>query len=443
MTIKFLLKNPKEGLNTIHIRVRNGKNVDLFLDTRQKTLLEDWNAKDGKLLEEYQAFRNGKMVTLADAQTKKKISENKDINDKLNDLEKMVRKNYSDNPNQILNPEWLKNLLFPAKPDIDKSEMTFLEYADIFVKDKGSTISDDYVTKVGSIKSIVERYLKARRKKTLRLIEIDNNFKNDFEVFCIKESSMKLNYLERNFKFIKTILYHAQNNGFEIYSGLSKIRCKTEPTLFVTFSPQEIEMLKQAKFSDESLQTARDWLLISVFTAQRISDFMNFKTRMISEKLIDGKKRYFIEFVQQKTKAQVLFPLDQEVINILKARNWQFPRPMSETRYNRQIKVVCEMAGIDEVVEGALFLDQNGEENKEKKKKKNGDFKYRKVDGYYPKWKLVTSHIGRRTWSTLNYGKIPTPLMLRMTGHKNAKMLMNYIGKIEEEFSLALADYIK
>lgn len=442
MNVKFLLKNPKEGKNTIHMRVRNGRKTDLFLNTRQSCNLEDWDAENGFLLIKYQVLRDGRVITSSDATTKNKIEANKDINYKLLEYQKKIEMDYSDNPNAKHDGEWLTNLLFPPAPDTSKSNMTILEYVDIFLENKGSTISSAYVTKVKSIKKIIQSYITARRKRSLKLNEIDNNFKNDFEKFCINEEKYAFNYFERNFKFIKTILYEAESNGYEISQGLRKIKCKTEPTIFQILTPTELVILENAKFTDEPLKTARDWLLISAWTGQRISDFMKFKPEMVSKKNVDGKERYFIEFVQQKTKQQVLFPLDKRVIKILNQRAWKFPRPMSETRYNLMIKKVCEYAGLTEVVEGELYLDENGDENEEKKKKKSTKNTFRKQRGIYPKWKLVSSHIGRRSFASNNYGVIPTPLILRVTGHKDQKMLMNYIGKIEETQSLALANYI-
>ena len=38
----------------------------------------------------------------------------------------------------------------------------------------------------------------------------------------------------------------------------------------------------------------------------------------------------------------------------------------------------------------------------------------RKENGIFEKWELVTSHIGRRSFATNNYGKIPTSLIRQL-----------------------------
>jgi len=445
MNIKFFIKYPKEGQkNKIHIRVRVGRAVDLSLVTKETCYLEDWDASNGLLATRYYEYRNGRKVELRDITTKNKIAENEQTNSRLRVTKELVENAYKIGTNKI-DSLWLSELLYPTITEEKFANQELLEYCDVFLQAKGSTISTDYITKINSIKEIIIKYTKSRNLKSLQLTDINLNFKNDFEKFYLNEESYSINYFERNFKFIKTILYHAQSFGYEIYSGLSSIRCKTEKTLFQILTPTEQELISNARFSEEHLETAKDWLLISCMTAQRVSDFMRFRTDMISEKKLNGKNRMFIEFTQTKTNKQVVIPLDSRIIDILKKRNWNFPRKMSETRYNEHIKKVCEYVGISEVVEGSLSLNHGDKVVGDKivRSTRKDKRKPRKIKGFYPKHLLVSSHIGRRSFATNNYGIIPTPYLLVMTGHETPQMLMKYIGKVEEQHALALSNFIK
>ncbi len=53
----------------------------------------------------------------------------------------------------------------------------------------------------------------------------------------------------------------------------------------------------------------------------------------------------------------------------------------------------------------------------------------------------VTSHIGRRSFATNNYGKIPTSLLISATGHSTEQMFLEYIGKTDTQKAMQLADY--
>ncbi|AWV96777.1 hypothetical protein DJ013_00640 [Arcticibacterium luteifluviistationis] len=51
----------------------------------------------------------------------------------------------------------------------------------------------------------------------------------------------------------------------------------------------------------------------------------------------------------------------------------------------------------------------------------------RKTEGIYPKWKLISTHIGRRSLATNLYGKYATPLIVAMTGHAREVTFLQYI----------------
>ena len=65
----------------------------------------------------------------------------------------------------------------------------------------------------------------------------------------------------------------------------------------------------------------------------------------------------------------------------------------------------------------------------------------RKTTGEYEKWELVSSHIGRRSFATNYYGKIPTVFLKYATGHKTEEMFLKYIGKKSQDMALELSEY--
>jgi integrase len=438
MNVKFFIReSPKKGKITIHVRVRLGRTIDLSMATKETVFIEDWDSKNHRLLEIYSYSRKGKIISKRDAETKIKINQNKKVNYRLLELKKRIEEAYKCG-NDSVNSKWLKPIIYPETNRLTELNPCFLSYFDTFTSLKGSNIGKAYVTKVNSIKAIVTRYKSYRNIKEINLIDINADFKIDFEKYCLEIEKYSINYFERNFKFIKTIIYHAQHNGHEVFSGLNRIKCKTEKTSFEILTKEEIDLLEQNSFSDEHLETAKDWLIISCYCGQRVSDFMNFNVNQIIEKKVKDKKRFFIEFIQQKTGKQLLLPLHSKIIEILKKRDWSFPRKMSSTKYNVHIKKVCEYVGINSLVKGSLSIKETSSELIKIRKKNNR----RKVVDNYPKYKLVTSHIGRRTFASLNFGKIPTPLLMVATGHSTPNMLMKYIGKIDEQQSLTLAEYL-
>jgi integrase len=188
---------------------------------------------------------------------------------------------------------------------------------------------------------------------------------------------------------------------------------------------ERIEKIDSNKLSN-SLENARDWLLISCYCGQRVSDFMKFNENQI--RIENGKS--LIEFTQKKTGKIMTVPLHSKILHILEKRNGKFPYSISDQKYNDYIKVVCEIAGITKMV--------NGSKQKETAPK-SGIF--RKESGTYKKCDLVTSHIGRRSFATNFYGIIPTSLLISATGHSTEVMFLNYIGKTDTQKAKQLADY--
>jgi integrase len=169
----------------------------------------------------------------------------------------------------------------------------------------------------------------------------------------------------------------------------------------------------------EELQTAKDWLLISCYTGQRFSDFMSFKTDKIQN--INGTN--CLSFKQQKTQKQIILPLHPTVINTIERNGHAFPKAMDIQHYNNDIKKIAQLACLNEPV---------------KARKRIG---YRTKDVYAEKWEIFSSHIGRRSFATNFYGKIPTSLLMEATGHSSEQIFMRYINPVDKDRIVSLSNY--
>jgi integrase len=191
---------------------------------------------------------------------------------------------------------------------------------------------------------------------------------------------------------------------------------------------EEIDKIEAAKIDKPYLINTRDWLIISCFTGQRISDFMRFNKEMI--RVEDSKT--LLEFDQQKTGKTMTIPLHSKVMLILKKYNGDFPKRISDQKYNDYLKEVCKIAKLHQMVKGKKQMNIS---------KDPLERKVRRVEGMYPKYELVTSHIGRRSFATNHYGKIPTSYLIYVTGHSSEEMFLNYIGKSNKDMALELTKY--
>ena len=81
------------------------------------------------------------------------------------------------------------------------------------------------------------------------------------------------------------------------------------------------------------------------------------------------------------------------------------------------IKKVCEEAKINTPTEGKIFDAISG----------------RKEFGIYPKHELITSHCFRRSFASNYYKKIPTAVLIGITGHSKESLFLTYINQREDK----------
>jgi len=397
-TINYFIQS-KNNPAGIYVRLREGRTIDAKAKTKYAINPNDWSKK-------------GQPINLKETGFKK-------LNEDLKKLSADLLSHYNKSVNdKVINSDWLKDFINPPEK-AQEIPTKLVEYFDYYAKHKKSTIEASTHTKLNVNKHLIERFQKAT-KKTYLIKDVNADFKLKFEAYC-KSENYAQNTIARTIKFIKTICYHARNNGIETHFQLNGIQSKNQKVEKIFLTPKELEQIRKKELELDYLINARDWLIISCETGQRVSDFMRFTKEQIR---YEGDVP-LIEFTQVKTGKVMAIPLSKTVREILKKRNGNFPRKISDQRYNEYIKEVCKIAEVNTPTKGSKI-------NKETNRKENG---------IYPKHELVASHIGRRSFSTNNYGRIPTSLLINVTGHSTETMFLEYIGKTVTEKAIQLAEY--
>jgi integrase len=396
-TIRFIIKKDSET-SSIYLRFKDGASFDLTAKTNYKTNFDNWSAKKGQ-------------------PKNLKDTDSKTLDNDLTKLKSDLLTHYNKTTNKSeINSHWLKDFINPkAINDVPNKLVKYFDYYEIHKRNVLTTAS---ITKLNVNKKLIERF-QIKTKRVYLIKDVNEDFKLSFYDFCISENYSQ-NTIARALKFIKTICYHAESNNIEVSKKLSGIQISTVKVEKIYLDLNEISQIENCEdIKNDYLINARDWLLISCETGQRVSDFLRFTKDMIKYE----NKKPLIEFTQVKTGKIMTVPLSKKVISILEKRGGDFPHKISDQRYNEYIKTVCELAKINKETKGGLQIES------------------RKVNGTYPKWKLVTSHIGRRSFATNNYGIIPTALLIGVTGHSTESMFLEYIGKTDRQKAMQLSDY--
>lgn len=402
-TVRFLIQTKKDNA-PIYIRLRDGRKLDLKVKTSFIVNPIDWNASKERP-------RHTKTEMLS------KLDE--DLLDLKSDILKAYNQRIENNSN--IDIAWLQDIITPDQNS--KIPTKLVPYFDYYLLIKGNTIKLNTIKKITSFKLLLSNFEKKQRK-SYQINEIDLNFQQKLVVYC-KSNNYSTNYISDILKYVRTICKSANQNGIKSNIQTESLKIKKTEVSITYLTPEEIQKIKDKQFDFDYLDNARDWLLISCESGQRISDFMKFNKSMIREATTPkGKQIKLIEFTQEKTGKKMSVVVTDMVEEILKKRDGNFPRPISDQKYNDYIKIVCELAEIDAVVEGSM---------KDKETK-------RQVTGYFKKHQLVVSHIGRRSFASNYYMKFPIGYLMNQTGHTSERSFLSYIGKSNADYSLAFAD---
>lgn len=265
---------------------------------------------------------------------------------------------------------------------------------------------------------------------THKIDDVSPEFQIELEKFLLLNKKYSHNTIAKNIKILKTICNYANMRGLPLnqsYGFVGKSYASKE-VIYLSF--KELQLIKNCENIPLEYENARRWLYLSAFLGQRISDFMRFTGKMVRKE----KNNYFIDFTQTKTGKKLSLLMHPEVVKFLQNNNMEFPAPIDEPTYNEQIKEVCRRSGITEEMEGSLLIDITPESE---------ESIWRKVRGIHPKYKFIGSHIGRKSYCTNFYGKLPTSLILEVSGHTEERTLLSYIGKKEATNNKLIGQYYK
>ena len=244
----------------------------------------------------------------------------------------------------------------------------------------------------------------------IKLSEIDILYFDKFK------SQLRENYSARTINlfvsYLVSVCEYAEDRGYKINFKRKKIKREKESKAiksYLTFDDLNKIInteMNDLRVSKSKLEVSRDWLIISCFTGMRSSDIFNLTNNNI--------KKDYIVFKQQKTDSNdVYVPILKPVEDILKRydgfppKNTEQSKTIWSQRYERHIKRVCEIAEINELVD---------------KKVGNEIIKTEKYN-------TITTHIGRMSFATNFYNKLPTTDIISITGHSSEAQLLTYINK--------------
>lgn len=282
-------------------------------------------------------------------------------------------------------------------------------------KNMSSVLLSQYVSFIGIFKDYEKN---SNRKLEMRLLSQE-------EIYLFLEYLQGLDYststIIRSLGRLRFFCNRANDLKFDVCSDHSQNFFFDEEDEIdgIYLTEDEINKIINYDFSfDENLNIAKQNYLILLFTGLRGTDGLkNLDISNIKDDLIKIKT--------QKTGQSVVIPVHRVIKDIVKQNFGNLPPKMNLTKFNLAIKTICQICDIDEQVFGSLY-------NKEKN---------RKVKGYYKKFQLISSHSARKSFCTINYGKIPNEVLCSVLGWSTDKMISLYNKTTKTDYANQLKSH--
>ncbi len=287
-------------------------------------------------------------------------------------------------------------------------------------KNKGNRFRPNGLKQFQSFISVLERYMKNARIKSIPFESIDKKFYESFRAFSLVKEEVELSTFATHIKVIKTLMSEAKEDGLH-HSDAHKSNYFVMPSFdadTVSIDTDYLEKVENLDLSDKpAYDNVRDLFLVGCYSALRFSDFTNLKVENIDNN--------FIRIRQIKTGDMVTIPIMKKLKNIIKKHDG-LPRPISNQKFNDYIKEVFKLAGLTHKVKV--------------RRTKGGSETYEELEYY----KLISSHTARRTYATNMFkAGVPVMLIMAVTGHKTEAAFLRYIRATNEDKARMMAEMME
>jgi integrase len=265
----------------------------------------------------------------------------------------------------------------------------------------------------------LERY-EAITNRGLLYESFTMQFWHDFTAYLLNTARLVDNSIAKHLAHLKHFLGDAHELGRNPLQDYKRWRWTRRDPDVIALTRAELTALETVDVSHLSdarrLENARSLFLISCYTGLRFSD--------VAALRLEHQKGEWLQLTAQKTDQKLTVPLRGNRAVPLLAKLWAGDvRPISNQKLNSYIKDVARLAGIDTHTEQVEY---------------RGSLRSSKM---LPKYELVSSHTGRRTFVTLSLeGGLSWETIMKATGHKDFKSFRRYIQVTPERL---LADFAR
>ncbi len=271
---------------------------------------------------------------------------------------------------------------------------------------KNTPLAESTIKNMRNLKNHLLDY-QAYSHRGLEFDTIDMTFYYGFTDYLTKVKKVNINSIGKLITNTKVLMREALEAGYTSNTIFThrKFRSASAESETVYLSENEIEQLQGLDLSGQKkLERVRDLFIIGCYTGLRYSD--------LSKLTIDKIDDDILEVAQTKTGDRVHIPLRSEVKALIEKYDGQFPRAISNQKFNEYLRDACKQCKLLEK-EVSIKTFEAG----------------KCVTLVKPKYLFVKSHTARRSFATNEYlaHDLQTAEIRSITGHKTDKSFYKYI----------------
>lgn len=395
----FTRVSKKADVAPIRVRFSNGRKFDVSAITGEQIKPKFWNNDSGTLrnvAEFPQAKRDALEI-------------------RLNEVEQHIKAELDKEPDKSkdhITSEWLSQAIdkFHNPGKYIQKGTSLFHYIQHFIDNSHKRVNpktgNPVSYKMRREYEVTFRYLKqfAAENGEFDFPDIDMEFYYNFTAM-LREEGLQTNTIGKKVQTLKIFLNAATEEGINTHQRYKSknFKAHTEETDSIYLDMDELQKLYEFDLSQRpAIERVRDLFVVACWTGLRYSDL----NQVTPDRMEDG----LLMIRQSKTQGKIWIPLHAVVYEILDKYNGVLPDPISNQKYNDNIKVAAKLAEINAPFRKSYFI------------------KGQKVSKKYEKHELISSHTARRTFCSNAYEMdIPTLTIMAISGHKTEAAFLKYI----------------
>lgn len=370
----------------------SGKTIKVFTERKCRQL--EWDFEKQRINSRY--FKEGAVL----------------LNNYLYNIERGAAKIYESKleSKQVILKEDLKLLidtLNNRQADSKSSTASLQAIMDEFLKDREFKVTQQTISNFKTTFKHLQEF-SIKYKYELLFENINMKFESLFKDYLYNELKATNNTVSKHIKNIKVFMNFCteeRNYNSKLNVFYKKFVRKHNEAEVYALTLDELMKIYKYEFSSEKLSHVRDVFCFICFTGLRFSDVESLKR----ENIKDG----YIELIIRKTKSRNTIPLNDYAKEILgRYKHLEKPLPViSNQKTNEYLYEIGKEVELNEVVAKSTYRGAEVETS------------------YLPKYEILTTHVGRKTFITnsLIMG-MQERIVREFSGHKKDTTFKRYVA---------------